>query len=100
MLKKSNKKLKEIECKHYVKYSRNNKLNFTLNKRGGLMTINMKIKSIRKEKNINQSIVADALGITVQAYSMKEMGRRPITTDELQIISQALKVSVINFSKD
>ncbi|GKU82695.1 helix-turn-helix domain-containing protein [Niallia sp. NCCP-28] len=64
------------------------------------MTINMKIKSIRKEKNINQSIVADALGITVQAYSMKEMGRRPITTDELQIISQALKVSVINFSKD
>ena len=64
------------------------------------MTINMKIKSIRKEKNINQAIIADALGITVQAYSMKEMGRRPITTDELQIISQALKVPVINFFKD
>lgn len=64
------------------------------------MTINMKIKKIRKDKNINQAIIAGALGITVQAYSMKEMGRRPITTDELQIISRALKVPVINFFKD
>lgn len=62
--------------------------------------INMKIKSIRKEKNINQARIANALGITVQAYSMKEMGRRPITTDELQVISQTLKVPVIKFFKN
>ncbi|WP_437831708.1 helix-turn-helix transcriptional regulator [Niallia taxi] len=61
------------------------------------MTINMKIKSLRNQKNIKQAIIANALGITVQAYSMKEMGKRPITTNEVLIISRVLEVPVGNF---
>ena len=62
-----------------------------------LMTINSKIKNLRKQRNMNQAIIANALGITVQAYSMKEMGKRPITTNEVLIISRVLEVPVGNF---
>lgn len=62
-----------------------------------LMTINLKIKNLRKQRNMNQAIIANALGITVQAYSMKEMGKRPITTNEVLIISRVLEVPVGNF---
>lgn len=41
--------------------------------------------------------MANTLGITVQAYSMKERGRRPITTVELELIAAVLDVPVSLF---
>nr|WP_259547983.1 helix-turn-helix transcriptional regulator [Heyndrickxia oleronia] len=56
------------------------------------MELNEKIKVIRKAKNIGQLEIANKLNLTVQSYSMKETGKRPITTKELEIISETLGV--------
>lgn len=61
------------------------------------MTVYEKVKTIRRAKNIKQSVVAKALGITVQAYSMKETGKRPITTTELELIAKILRVPTTIF---
>lgn len=61
------------------------------------MKLNEKIKKVRKTKNINQAVVANRLGITVQSYSMKETGKRPITINELEIISEIFDIPVANF---
>lgn len=58
------------------------------------MRLNQKIREVRLAKNMKQAELAKNLGITVQSYSMKEAGRRPITTDELQIIANTLNISV------
>lgn len=58
------------------------------------MLLHERIKAIRGFKNIKQKPIADALGVTVQAYSFKERGRRPITTDELEIIAKVLNVPI------
>lgn len=55
------------------------------------------IRKTRKEKNVNQSVIADVMGISVQGYSMKERGLRPITLDELEIIANVLGVSMLFF---
>ncbi|MGN7183731.1 helix-turn-helix domain-containing protein [Cytobacillus kochii] len=64
------------------------------------MNINEKIRVIRKAKNINQSLIADALCISVQSYSMKETGKRPITTKELELIALVLETPISNFFED
>lgn len=56
-----------------------------------------KIKRVRRSKNVKQAVIADVLGITVQAYSMKEGGKRPITTVELELIAAVLEVPVSIF---
>ena len=60
-------------------------------------TVNEKLRFIRKELNLNQSVIAKTLSITVQSYSMKERGQRPITTAELEVIAKKLKVPVAIF---
>ncbi|QUW20882.1 helix-turn-helix transcriptional regulator [Sporosarcina sp. Marseille-Q4063] len=60
-------------------------------------SVNKKIRCIRKKLNVNQSLIADKLNITVQSYSMKERGTRPITTGELETIAKQLKVPVAIF---
>lgn len=57
------------------------------------MELYEKIKSVRNVRGIPQIIVAKRLGITVQGYSMKENGRRTISTDDLVTIAKALDVS-------
>lgn len=59
--------------------------------------LHKKIREIRISKNVKQVTIAKALGITVQAYSMKERGKRPITTDELELIAAVLDVPVSTF---
>lgn len=59
--------------------------------------LHKKIKEVRISKNVKQVVLANALGITVQAYSMKEGGKRPITTDELELIAAELGVPVSIF---
>jgi transcriptional regulator with XRE-family HTH domain len=61
------------------------------------MELNNKIKTIRESKHINQAVVASELNITVQAYSMKEMGKRRITTDELVVIAKVLREPIAKF---
>lgn len=56
-----------------------------------------KIKRVRRSKNVKQAVIANVLGITVQAYSMKEGGKRPITTVELELIAAVLEVPVAIF---
>ncbi|GIN22238.1 MAG TPA: XRE family transcriptional regulator [Bacillus bacterium] len=56
-----------------------------------------RIREIRRSKNVKQTVMANTLGITVQAYSMKERGRRPITTVELELIAAVLDVPVSLF---
>lgn len=57
------------------------------------MELHEKIRTVRKIKGINQQALSKKLKITVQSYSMKETGKRPITTDELEAICEALEVS-------
>lgn len=59
--------------------------------------LHKKIKEVRISKNVKQVVIANALGITVQAYSMKEGGKRPITTAELELIAAKLDVPVSTF---
>ncbi|EWG12714.1 helix-turn-helix domain-containing protein [Cytobacillus firmus] len=61
------------------------------------MQLHEKIRAVRKAKNISQIVISNKLNITVQSYSMKETGKRPITTNELEIISNTLGVSPSNF---
>lgn len=63
-------------------------------------SVNEKIRFIRKELNLNQSVIAETLSITVQSYSMKERGQRPITTAELEVIANQFKVPVAIFFED
>ncbi|KIL78044.1 helix-turn-helix domain-containing protein [Bacillus badius] len=65
------------------------------------MKVTDKIKAIRKAKDINQEVLADRLDITVQSYSLKERGKRPLMVTELEIIADALNVPVgIFFEKE
>ncbi|MBD8005371.1 helix-turn-helix domain-containing protein [Bacillus norwichensis] len=59
-----------------------------------------RIREVRRSKNVKQAVIANALGITVQAYSMKERGRRPITTVELEMIAAVLDVPVSLFFRE
>ncbi|WP_438447448.1 helix-turn-helix domain-containing protein [Gorillibacterium sp. sgz5001074] len=56
-----------------------------------------RIKAIRKSKGISQTFVAEKLGMTVSSYNMKENGKRPISTDELEGIASALREPITNF---
>ncbi|MFX8004375.1 helix-turn-helix transcriptional regulator, partial [Acinetobacter baumannii] len=59
-----------------------------------------RIKAFRKSKGISQTYVANKLGIGVSGYSMKESGKRPINTDELEVIARALGASASFFFDD
>lgn len=64
------------------------------------MLIHEKIKAVRNFKGIKQKSIADALGLTVQSYSLKERGKRPITTSELEVIAEQLGVPTSIFFKE
>lgn len=62
-----------------------------------MSTVNERIRILRKEKKISQLVIANVLNISVQAYSMKERGKRPLYSCELEVIAAQLKVPVSNF---
>ncbi|GGE47990.1 hypothetical protein GCM10011391_28470 [Pullulanibacillus camelliae] len=64
------------------------------------MELHEKIKAFRKSKGISQTFVAKALNLSVSGYNMKESGKRPITTSELQKISSVLGVSASIFFEE
>ncbi len=54
-----------------------------------------RIKKIRTEKNLTQKYVAEALGITENAYSRIENGHTQINITYLNIIAQRIDSSII-----
>ncbi|MEK4876923.1 MULTISPECIES: helix-turn-helix domain-containing protein [Paenibacillus] len=61
------------------------------------MKLHNKIRDIRKSKGVTQTFVAKQTGMTISNYNMKENGKRPISTVELEIIAAVLKEPVVNF---
>ncbi len=64
------------------------------------MELHNRIRDIRKSKGITQTHIAKETGLTVSSYNMKENGKRPISTTELEMIAVALKEPVKNFFEE
>lgn len=47
-----------------------------------------KLFALRKEQNMSQSEVANALGITAKTYGLKERGESPFDSDEMFKLSK------------
>lgn len=60
------------------------------------MDIHKNIKEIREQKAINQQVIADALNVDIAVVSRIEKGTRPLKVTELEIIANALGISVID----
>ena len=48
-----------------------------------MSTFSDKIRELRKQKGVSQAVVAEYLGITKQAYSLYETGKRDPDIDSL-----------------
>lgn len=55
---------------------------------------NERIKELRNKKNISQAVIAEYLGITKQAYSLYETGKREPDYETLLKIGEYFSVSV------
>jgi len=64
------------------------------------LKLHERIRMVRKAKGISQTRVAEQVGMTVSSYNMKELGKRPISTDELEGIAGALGENVSFFYED
>lgn len=60
------------------------------------MNVANNIKEIRLQKSINQQVIADALDVDVAVISNIENGKRDLKVKDLEKISNALGVSVID----
>ncbi len=61
------------------------------------MEISKTIRKIRKEKGLNQDVIAEALGgVDTAVVSNIENGKRELKVSELEKIAKALKVSVVD----
>ena len=58
-----------------------------------MLEIKTKLKSIRKEKNYTQGIVAEKLGISLRAYTKIENGETQLTIDRLGEIIEILHIN-------
>lgn len=57
------------------------------------MTFYERIRDTRKDKDIGQKQIADALGITQQQYSLYETGKRPFPAEMIPTICLYLHTS-------
>jgi transcriptional regulator with XRE-family HTH domain len=60
-----------------------------------IMNIVKNITAIRKEKGINQEVIADALKLDTAVVSNIENGKRELKVSELEIIANVLKEDVL-----
>jgi transcriptional regulator with XRE-family HTH domain len=61
------------------------------------MKLNERIRLLRKSKGVSQTYMAKQLKLSISGYNMKELGKRPITTNELEEIAKTLNVSASIF---
>lgn len=66
---------------------------------GNMAVILENLKSIRKSKEVKQSVIAHELGCDSASYSRKERGQIPITTEEWVKIAAILNEPVASFFK-
>lgn len=59
-------------------------------------TVNENLKAVREKKHVSQQEVADYLGITRQAYSHYEVGRRKPDYETLLKLAEFYGVSVLD----
>lgn len=60
------------------------------------MNIHDNIREIRTQKGLTQSVISDALHCDLSVVSNMELGKREIKCSELEIIANALGVSVVD----
>lgn len=58
------------------------------------MSVKLKLKQIRKEKNLTQSQVAKSLGITRERYGLYETGKRQMSIEMLDKMAEFYSISV------
>lgn len=61
---------------------------------------NRYVKSLRAFHNINQSALAETMGLSPVSYNKKETGKVPFTVEEVKFLSEYFKVPIENFFKD
>lgn len=61
------------------------------------MKINEKVRALRKSKGVSQTHMARELNMSISGYNMKELGKRPITANELDKIAKVLGESASIF---
>jgi len=64
------------------------------------MKVAENIKSIREAQGKNQQFVADALGISVDQYSKFETDASVMTLKQLEIVANALSVSIVDLVEE
>ncbi|CDQ41471.1 helix-turn-helix domain-containing protein [Virgibacillus salexigens] len=64
------------------------------------MSINKRVRQIRKSKGITGTFVAKKLGIAVQTYNGYELGRRSIKASTLEEIAKILNEPIEKFFED
>lgn len=58
------------------------------------MAVNLRLKQLRKEKNLTQTDIANSLGITRERYGLYEAGKRQIGLELLDKVADFYSVSV------
>ena len=59
--------------------------------------IGLKIKALRQQAGLSQEKLAEMVGVTFQQVQKYENGQTTLNVTKLQVIAQALKVSVTEF---
>ena len=59
--------------------------------------IGLKIKQLRQQAGLSQEKLAEMVGVTFQQVQKYENGQTTLNVTKLQVIAQALKVSVVEF---
>jgi len=57
-----------------------------------LKKVFIRLKTLREQHSLSQSVLADALGINRSTYVRKELGNIPITTEEWMKLAQRMNV--------
>ena len=60
----------------------------------------LKIKQLRQQAGLSQEKLAEMVGVTFQQVQKYENGQTTLNVTKLQVIAQALKISVVEFFND
>lgn len=58
------------------------------------------LKSLRALKNLNQTEMAELMGLSIVSYNKKENGKVPFTVEEVKFMSEYFNEPIKNFFKN